>query len=229
MSTFTLCTAVPARATTADLFGRAQAGCPDSLNHLMAEHDRLVHAVVRKQVLGPLSFVEALHAGRIGLWHAIMGFDPQRALAFSTYAWPCIAHDIWGAVKAVDRPPPLILPPVSDAGENADPVSVVESSAIQAALRDLVARLPDHLRAVVVAHYGLGDEPPASFAAIGARLGLSKQRIHQVHVEALIWLRQPAHSQQLRSLLDRHTLADYEQADAQAQAWRRQRRRHHGR
>jgi RNA polymerase sigma factor (sigma-70 family) len=213
----------------ADLFRQAQAGCPDSLNRLMAEHERLVHAVVRKQVLGRLSFAEALHAGRIGLWHAIMGFDPQRGLAFSTYAWPCIARDIWVAVRTADRPPPLVLPPSSGAGENADPLSAAESSAIQAALRDLVACLPDHLRAVVMAHYGLGDESPASFGCIGARRGFSKQRIHQLHVEALIWLRQPGHSQQVRSLLDRHTLADYERADAQAQAWRRQRRGRHGR
>jgi hypothetical protein len=85
----------------------------------MVEHDRLVQAVVRKQVLGSLSFAEALHAGRIGLWHAIMGYDPQRGLAFSTYAWPCIAHDIWAAVKAADRPPPLVLPSPSVARDDA--------------------------------------------------------------------------------------------------------------
>lgn len=224
----TLSTAVPARAATDDLFRRAQAGCPDSLNHLMAAHDPLVHAVVRKQFLGPLSFAEALHAGRLGLWRAILGYDPQHGLAFSTYAWPCIAHAVWSAVKAADQPPPLVLPPRPAAPEDVDPAAG-ESCAIQAAVHDLVARLPDPLRAVVVAHYGLGDDPPASFRRIGARVGLSKQRIHQVHVEALIWLRQPAHSQQLRSLLDRHTLADYERADAQAQAWLYQRRRRHGR
>jgi len=229
MSISALSNAVPARAAMADLFRRAQAGCPDSLNHLMAEHDRLVHAVVRKQVLGRLSFPQALQAGRIGLWHAIMGYDPQRGLAFSTYAWPCIAHDIWVAVKAAERPPLLVLPPPSVAREDADPISAQESSAIQAAVHDLVACLPPHLRAVVVAHYGLGEDPPASFRCIGARVGLSKQRIHQLHGQALIWLRQPAHSQHLRSLLDRHTLADYERADAQAQTWRRQRRQGHGR
>jgi hypothetical protein len=51
----------------------------------MAAHEKLVHAVVRKQVLGDLPFAEALQAGRIGLWHAILGFDPQRGTAFSTY------------------------------------------------------------------------------------------------------------------------------------------------
>ena len=221
--------AVPARATTADLFRQAQAGCPDSLNHLMAEHDRLVHTVVRKQVLGPLSFAEALQAGRLGLWRAIVGYDPHRGYAFSTYAWPCIARQVWSAVKAADRPPPLVLPPLSAGREDTDPISAGESAAIQAAVHDLVACLPNHLRAIVVAHYGLGDDPPASFGCIGAGVGLSKQRIHQLHGEALIWLRQPGHSQQLRSLLDRHTLADYERADAQAQAWLHQRRRRHGR
>lgn len=229
MSTSALCNAVPACATTVDLFRRAQAGCADSQNHLMAEHDHLVHAVVGKQFRGRLSFAEALHAGRFGLWRAIMGYDPLRGLAFSTYAWPCIARAVWAAVRAADRPPPSVLPLPPAAPEDVDPVSAGEVSAIQAAVHDLVARLPDHLRVVVVAHYGLGDDCPASFACIGAPLGLSKQRIHQMHVEALIWLRQPAHSQHLRSLLDRHTLADYERADAQAQAWRRQRRGCHGR
>jgi hypothetical protein len=44
----------------------------------MVEHDGLVHAVVRRQVLGNLSFAEALQASRIGLWRAILGYDPYR-------------------------------------------------------------------------------------------------------------------------------------------------------
>ena len=219
----------PVRAMTDDLFRQAQAGCPASLNHLMAEHDRLVQAVIRRQFLGTLPFAEALQAGRIGLWRAIMGYDPQRGLAFSTYAWPCIAHSVWSAVKGAGLPPPLAIPLMSARHRDSDPVTAGESSAIEAALHTMVARLPDHLRTVVVAHYGLGDDPPASFRHIGAGVGLSRQRMQQLHVEALIWLRQPAHSQQLRSLLDRHTLTDYERSDAQAQTWLRQRREHHGR
>lgn len=229
MSTSALSTAVPAHATAADLFRQAQAGCPDSLNRLMAAHERLVQTVVRKQFLGSLSFAEALHAGRFGLWHAILRFDPQRGLAFSTYAWPCIARSVWATVRAADRPPPDILPLPSAVRADVDLITVAESAAIPCALHDLVAHLPDHLRAVVVAHYGLGNDPPASFRDIAVTVGFSKQRIQQLHVEALIWLRQPGHSQQLRALLDRHTMADYEQADALAQVWLRQRRRRHGR
>ncbi len=54
------------------------------------QHEGLVQAVVRRQVLGDLTFDEALQAGRISLWHAILGYDPHRGWAFSTYAWPAI-------------------------------------------------------------------------------------------------------------------------------------------
>jgi hypothetical protein len=50
-------------------------------------------------------------------------------------------------------------------------------------------------------------------------LGVSGERARQLHTEALIWLRQPAHAQQLRSLLDRHTLVDYETVEAETQRW----------
>jgi hypothetical protein len=60
-------------------------------------------------------------------------------------------------------------------------------------------------------------------------LGLSGERARQLHTEALIWLRQPAHAQQLRSLLSRHTLAEYEAVEAETQRWLRWRGGHHGR
>ena len=84
-------------------FIQAQAGCVESLNQLMEHHDGLVQAVARQQVLGELPFEEALQAGRIGLWRAILGFDPSRGFAFSTYAWTSIKHQIWRAVKAYGR------------------------------------------------------------------------------------------------------------------------------
>ncbi|MCK4451577.1 MAG: hypothetical protein KAX26_13410, partial [Anaerolineae bacterium] len=76
----------PGAVSEATLFQQARAGCSASLNTLMDRHDGLVQAVVRQQVLGDLPFAEALQAGRIGLWRAILGFDPSRGLAFSTYA-----------------------------------------------------------------------------------------------------------------------------------------------
>ena len=206
------------------LFQRAQSGCPDSLSVLMRCHDGLVQAVVRRQVLGNLPFTEALQAGRIGLWRAILGFDPSRGLAFSTYAWPCIMHQVWRAVKVHAR---LYSSPMTDGGlppyEVPDPAVVWEVIAVRQALHDLIEHLPKRLQQVAVARYGLDGHPPAIYRQIGATLGLSGERARQLHTEALVWLRHPAHSYVLRSLLGRHTLVDYEAADELAQRWLRRR------
>jgi hypothetical protein len=101
----------------------------------MATHEGLVHAVVRKQVLGDLPFADALQAGRIGLWHAILGFDPQRGMAFSTYAWTCIMHRVWREVKLAERAQGqaakcLPLTGVASwAGEDGNPARVCASAA----------------------------------------------------------------------------------------------------
>ena len=49
------------------LFRQAQAGCRESRNRLAERHDGLVHAVVRRQVLGDLPYTEALQAGPLPL------------------------------------------------------------------------------------------------------------------------------------------------------------------
>ncbi len=207
----------------ATLFSRAQGGCARSLDQLMRQHDGLVQAVVRRQVLGDLPFAEALQAGRIGLWRAILGYDPRRGCAFATYAWPAIMRHVWRAVKGQRA---AADPPLTPDLRNAVPVApdeAVVTAAVHAALGRLVQGLPVRLRYVVVARYGLAAAPPALFRAIGGGLGVSAERARQLHQEALARLRQPATSQTLRSLLGRHTLGDYETSDALTQGWLRQR------
>jgi RNA polymerase sigma factor (sigma-70 family) len=220
----------PGKPTGVARFRQAQAGDRDSLNGLMVEHDGLVQAVVRRQALGNLPFAEALQAGRIGLWRAILGYDPQRGVAFSTYAWPCIMRHIWQAVKRAGRTAPQpVMAPASPIIWEQDPAVVWEVSVVHSALRDLVGRLPARLRHIIIARYGLAGDPASPYREIGAVLGLSGERARQLHTEALVWLRHPAHSQLLRSLLDLHTLDEYEAAEAQAQCWLRQRGGRHGR
>lgn len=220
--------------TEAALFRQAQAGCRDSLARLMAKHEGLIHAVVRKQVLGDLPFAEALQAGRIGLWRAILGYDPQRGQAFSTYAWTCIMHRVWREVKVAKRAdaragPQCGLDQVDPSGlASAGPTETWEAAVIHSAVWELIARLPERLRMVVLARYGLAGQSRIFYAQIGAALGISGERARQLHTEALIWLRQPAHSQQVRSLLDRHTQADYEAVEDETQRWLRWRGKRHG-
>ena len=82
-------------------------------------------------------------------------------------------------------------------------------------------RLPERLQTIIIARYGLADNSAHSYRQIGVSLGLTGERVRQLHTQALVWLRHPAHSQRLRTLLGRHTIPDYEAADAQAQRWLR--------
>jgi RNA polymerase sigma factor (sigma-70 family) len=217
-------------ASEATLFHQAQVGCRDSLNRLMARHDGLVQAVVRRQTLGRLPFQEAVQAGRIGLWRAILGYDPERGVAFSTYAWPSIMRHVWRAVKANQHLSQLRATEVDIApGDATDPAVTWEASAVRMALHRLVRRLPDRLRGIIVARYGLTGQPSATYCQIGSIWGLSGERVRQLHTAALVWLRHPAHSHQVRSLLGRHSRADYQNADCQAQRWLQQRGGRHGR
>lgn len=218
------------------LFQQAQAGSCESLNALMERHDGLVHAVVRRQVLGDLPYADALQAGRIGLWRAIERFDPSRGYAFSTYAWPSIVRHVWRAVNVHTR-----LSRAGQAGTDSewcsdwlsiagvDPATTDMAWSVHGILHELVARLPERLRCVIVARYGLDGRRTCFYREIGQRLGVSGERARQLHTEALVWLRHPPHSQHLRSLLARHTLSDYAWAEEEAQRWLQRRGGRHGR
>jgi len=218
------------------LFDQAQTGGRESLNALMERHDGLVHAVVRRQVLGELPYADALQAGRIGLWRAIMRFDPHHGYAFSTYAWTSIVHHVWRAVKAHTCGSAIKPSVPGREGCSAwlrvagiDPETIEMAWTVYDTLHALVATLPPRLREVVVARYGLGGSQTSLYREMGEQLGLSGERVRQLHREALVWLRHPPHSHVLRSLLGQHRMVDYEWAETEAQDWLRQRRGRHGR
>ncbi len=204
----------------------------------MSQHNGLVYAVVRQQVLGGLSYDEALQAGRTGLWHAILGYDPERETTFSTYAWTAIMRSVWAAVKKSGKRAGETLALSLSASASWDEVGTLptalpdaaqepdkrwERKALAAATRQAVGQLPTRLQLVLAARYGWTGNPPATFRQIGEQLGVSRQRAHQLHQEALLRLRQPALSYQLRAWLGKHTTAEYEAAAAATALWRQKR------
>ena len=190
----------------------------------LAEHERLVHWVVRRQWLGDLPYAEALHMGRIALWRALQRYDPRRGTAFSTYAVPAIERAIWRAVTQAQPHPQELLTPYPPPPVAPDPEEQVEAALVHQALYRLVTRLPHPLDYVIVVRYGLHSRPSQTFSAIGRALGLSRERARQLHTEALLWLAHPAHSLALRKLLDLNTVADYQAYLARLRTWLRARR-----
>jgi len=197
-----------------------------AVEEAMGQHDGLVHAFIRRQGGGKLSYEEALQAGRIGLWRAIQGYDPTQGIAFSTYAWVAIRRHIHCRAKELSRGSDVwSQQEVPAAGDAPDPAEEVDRELTQGVLHDLVGQLPGRLGQVIVGRYGLGERPPCTLQELGQELGLSGERVRQLQQKALAWLRHPAHSWRLRQLLGKNTAADYRRALAQNAALRRARRK----
>ena len=71
------------------------------------------------------------------------------------------------------------------AGEGPLPDEQVEDSLRSQTLADALKSLPDRHRAVVILRYGLDDAEPKTLEEIGRRLGLTRERVRQIEVEAL--------------------------------------------
>jgi len=191
---------------------------------MMARHEGLIHAFIRRQGGGDIPYEEALQAGRVGLWRAIQGYDPGRGTAFSTYAWVAICRHIHSRAKELSRDTDVWWQEAPASWVVPDPAAKVEEGLVQEVLFDLVGGLPKRLGQVIVGRYGLGERPPCTLKKLGKELGITGERVRQLQQEALAWLRHPAHSWRLRQLVGKNTAADYRRALAQNAALRRSRR-----
>jgi RNA polymerase sigma factor (sigma-70 family) len=194
----------------------------------MAANDGLVHAVIRRQWCGSVPYSQLVQAGRVGLWQALVHFDPTRGTAFSTYAWPAITRHIWREVAQAHSPPQQVLTP-NPPRPSPELDEIVQRGEVYDCLHALVDGLPPDLQQVVVLYYGFHGDTLFSLRQIGQRLGISHEMVRQRLLMALVHLRHPANSLQLRQLLDRNTLLDYERADELAQRHLRRRGGRYGR
>jgi RNA polymerase sigma factor (sigma-70 family) len=206
------------------IYACAQAGCQACTERLLRQHTGLVHWVIRRNCGGDLPYGELLHEGQIALWQAIRHYDPQRGVAFSTYAVPAIRHRLWDVVARAQHPQGYqeLAAPASPAAVAAQ---AWQHQAVRAALREALAYLPERTYHVMVAAYGLDGQPPLSLAAIGRLYGLSRERIRQIRNDALVVLRLPALSARLRRLCDQTDRAAYQRTQAMNRAWLSRRRR----
>jgi RNA polymerase sigma factor (sigma-70 family) len=189
----------------------------------MSRHEGLIHAVIHEQYLYGLPYEEALQAGRSALWRAILGYEPKQGTTFSTYAWVIIMRAVWAEVKRVQKDKVCVVLEEAWVDETQEPGREHERMELREMMMDMVSQLPARQQRIVYERYGWGGEEPATFREIGEVMGMSKQRAHQLHQEALLRLRQPAMSYVLRSLFDQHSVSGYEATAADTDRWRQRR------
>jgi len=217
-------------------FECAQAGCARCVEALLRRHEKLVHAVLRRQWRGEVAIADLLQEGRIGLWQAILHFDPHRGFAFSTYAWYAIEHRIRDAVRRERRHRELVearaqRESIWAGTEPLNPLHVAEEALwwerVRATLAEMVAQLPEPLQEVVVAYYALDGGPPCTLSALGGWYGVTGEMVRVWRNEALLRLRMPLYSARLRALCGQDSRQAYARAQTLNGAWlgRRRRRR----
>ena len=205
-------------------FSCAQGGCQECVNELLRIHRKLVVAVVRKQWLGErVAYADLIQEGEIALWRAILGFDLERGLAFSTYAWPAVERAVWGAIKRAERAEGW-----SEwvRGEELAVVLVEaeEGRERREVLLQTVSQLPERQAGIVSALYGLESGQGQTLAAVGQRYGVTYERIRQLRNDALLQLRSPGMSGALHQLLQQDNRTAYQRSQQLNREWLRRRR-----
>lgn len=114
--------------------------------------------------------------------------------------------------------------PYSEAAD-AQVITNWQAAQIHEALEEGMSELSEREHQVMLLHSGWAGRPLQSFAKIGQALGVTRQRVHQIHNEALLLLRIPALSIRLRSICQCGSRSDYRQALRQNQEWQHKYRR----
>ena len=202
----------------------AQAGCRACVESLLREHNGLVWLMVSRQWSGKAYYADLFQEGRIGLWQAILHYDPRRGIAFSSYACVVIRNQVWAAVRHSLKAEGWLE--YERAGDSLEVLLAAwQQEQIRQALGEALALLPEQLRQVIYLHYGMGGEAPHNLAEIGRAWGKSREWIRQLHNQALGLLRLPALSIRLRAICERAERANYRQALRQNQDWQHKSRR----
>ena len=201
-------------------FACAQTGCPVCMESLLREHSGLVWLMVTRQGRGKAEYADLFQEGRIGLWRAILHYEVGRGAAFSSYACVVIRHQVWEAVRHSRKAEGWL-----EEQRTGDSLEVLlrvwQQEQIQEAVGEELEVLPEPLRQVIELHYGLSGAAPQNLSEIGRAWGLSRERIRQLHNQALALLRLPALSIHLRSICERQDRIHYRQALRQNQIWPR--------
>jgi RNA polymerase sigma factor (sigma-70 family) len=191
------------------------------------KHEGLIHTVVWRQAWGGMAYGELLQAGRVALWKAVLGFNPEQGVKFSSYAGTAIRYEVWRAAEQANRPQGWQEPQ-----EEPNPLAIAEDrlwrDQVWMALAEAVSRLPDRQREVIMARCGWDGKAPRTFKEIGQEWGMSHQAVHYWYSRALISLRLPAISGRLRRLWGQNSRESYIRSQKLSRTWLRQRRPRRG-
>ncbi len=171
-------------------------------NRIIRSNLRLVVSIAKKHIGGPQSLFELVSDGNVALMRAVEKFDYAKGYRFSTYA-------SWAIMRNFARSVPkerALLDRFSTGHEEvldiAASMKTYDPNEMNIPeLRESIEQMLDHLssreRTILIDHYGLDAEGGAkTFDELGKRLGISKERVRQIELQALKKLRRIVHPEE---------------------------------
>ena len=165
-------------------------------NRIVNSNTRLIVSIVKKFVDETNPFDDLLSEGIACLLRAVDKFDFDRGFRFSTYATLAVRREIFRWIQRVQRDRTRFTTGASEVLDQQVDAARLESrtdSALKKLHRDMarmLSRLDAREQFIMKARYGfldLGTKP--TFARLGERLGVSKERVRQLELRALNKLR----------------------------------------
>ncbi|MGE0653476.1 MAG: sigma-70 family RNA polymerase sigma factor, partial [Alphaproteobacteria bacterium] len=165
-------------------------------NRLIRSNLRLVVNIAKKHVGWSPRFFEVISDGNMSLMRAVDKFDYALGNRFSTYAtWAIVKNfarsipeEHYHANRYVTGQDDLLD---ASAATQDDAVRHAEDQAhLRAAITDGLKNLTERERVIVTNHFGLGKKKVQTLDQLGAKFGLTKERIRQIEKRAIGKLRE---------------------------------------
>jgi RNA polymerase sigma factor (sigma-70 family) len=168
-------------------------------NRIVRGNMRLVLSLARRHVDRRLSFDDLLGEAHASLIHAVDKFDVSRGNKFSTYAVRSAANNLNHFANRYRRQNKYFaggesetLASTPDSRSAGDVDERRRLDCIEK-VREMLRRLDDEKRCVLMARFGLVDENLSnSLKNLGRRMGLSRDRVRRLQAGALNALRRMA-------------------------------------
>jgi RNA polymerase sigma factor (sigma-70 family) len=186
------------RATTPAARHRWQARYFALRDRIVLGNRKLIYRAVRRQMAISNLADDAIGECQIVLIHAVATFNPWLDVRFSTYAYTCLIRALSRQVQRhakdrLSRAISLNAVPESEPqiGDMAPPLASTGSIPVEVFLRHDHPLLTDREKAILTHRFlHTGGAAERTLEAVGGKLGLSKERVRQLQMTALLKLRQ---------------------------------------
>jgi len=173
-------------------------------NEILQSNLRLVVSIAKRHVQPTIGLFELISDGNMSLIRALEKFDFTRGNKFSTYASWAIMKNFARSVPQTHRHADrfrtghdeLFSSTEDDGSDPFDQESTQRRR--EAIVKEMFGRLDERERKILAHRFGLQTEAqPLTLKEIGAKMGVTKERIRQLEMRALGKLRQVAAEQKI--------------------------------